>query len=95
MPLAVVAGATMPQPGEHGFPLCVSAQLTPPVLGSLATVGVICCVALTTTLAEVGETETEMAGTLMVAEADFVASATEVAVRVTIRSLAGGLDGAV
>ena len=44
----------------------------------------------TCTVAEVGETETERAGTVIVALADFVGSATAVALSVTVRSLAGG-----
>ncbi len=38
---------------------------------------------------------TEIVGTVMVAEADFVESVTEVAVRVTVRLLDGGVAGAV
>jgi hypothetical protein len=60
----------------------------------LLTVAVNCCVELITTLAEVGETETEMAETVTAAAIDFVESATEVAVRVAVRLLAGGAVGA-
>jgi hypothetical protein len=42
-----------------------------------------------------GEIVTETAGTVMAAEADFVGSATEVAVRVTARLLDGAIVGAV
>jgi len=38
--------------------------------------------------------ETAMAGTLTMAELDANGSATEVAVTVTVKSLAGGVDGA-
>jgi hypothetical protein len=58
--------------------------------GSFITVAVKLCVALTTTLAAVGETETLMAGTVMVVEPDLVGSATAVAVMVTVKLLAGG-----
>jgi len=44
--------------------------------------------------ADPGETETLIAGTVMVAEPVLEESATEVAVRVTVRLLAGGLGGA-
>ena len=65
------------------------------MLGSLATVAVNCCVVLITTLAVVGETETETAETVTVADIDFVESVTDVAVTVTVRLLAGGVAGAV
>ena len=42
----------------------------------------------------VGATETVIASTVMIADADFVESATEVAVSVTVRSLTGGVLGA-
>ncbi len=44
---------------------------------------------------EGAEKETVMAGTVMVAGFDFVGSVTEVALRVTVRSLDGGVAGAV
>ena len=69
--------------------------MTPALLGSLATVPVNCCVVLIAALAVVGETETEMAETVTVADIDFVESDTDVAVTVTVRLLAGGVDGAV
>jgi len=95
-PLAVLAGATVPQAGEHEVPFWVSFQVTPPLLGSLATVAVNCCVVLSATLAEAGATDTEIgAVTVTVADIDFVGSDTEVAVTVTVRLLAGGVDGAV
>jgi hypothetical protein len=84
VPLAVLAGLIMPQPGEQEAPFCVSDQETPPLLASLVTVAVNCCVALTRTLGAAGATETATGGvTVTVAVADFVASATEAAVTVT------------
>ena len=94
-PLAVLAGATVPQVGEHEVPFWVSVQVTPALLGSLATVAVNCCVALSATLAVVGETEAEVAETVTVADIDFVGSVTDVAVTVTDKLLAGGVAGAV
>jgi hypothetical protein len=46
--------------------------------------------AATCTVADVGETDTERAGIVIVAVADFVGSAAALALRVTIKSLAGG-----
>jgi hypothetical protein len=47
------------------------------------------------TAAVAGDADTVSAGTVMVATLDFVVSATEVAVMVTVMSLAGGTVGAV
>ena len=95
LPLGVVAGAMVPQPGEHGVPLSVSIQFTPLLLGSFVTVAVNCWVAFTLTLAVVGATETAIAGeTVTVAAADFVASAADTAVTVTCAGV-GTADGAV
>ena len=94
-PLAVAAGAIVPHAGEHAVPFCVSVQVMLPLLGSSAAVPVNCCLAFTLTFAVVGDTETEMAGTVTVAAMDFVESATDVAVTVTVRALAGAVDGAV
>jgi hypothetical protein len=58
-------------------------------------VAAICCEVLTTTLVESVATETVIAGTLIVPEVVFVASATDVAVTVTRRSFCGGVVGAV
>ena len=80
----------MPQPGEHGAPLWVRVQVTPLLPASLPTVAVNDCVPFTGTLAVAGATETVMAGTVMVAELVLVVSATEVALTVTVRLLAGG-----
>ena len=88
-PLGVLAGVIVPHPGEHGIPLCVSVQFTPLLLASFATVAVNCCVAFTLTLALDGETVTPIGGaTVTVAAANFVVSATEVAVTVTCAGLA-------
>jgi len=95
MPLAVVAGAIVPQPGEHTAPPCVRAQFTPLLLGSFVTVAVNCWVAFALTLAVAGETETPTGTvTVTVAAADFVASAAEIAVTVICAGV-GTADGAV
>ena len=93
----VVAGETEPHAGEQATPLCVKIQVTPRVLGSLLTVALNCCVAPISTVGFVGEMLTLIGGatvTVMVAEADFVGSAVEVAVIVTVAGL-GTLSGAV
>ncbi len=59
------------------------------------TVAVNTCEVASSTVGVNGEIVTEIVGTVMVAEADFVASVTEVAVRVTVRLLDGGVAGAV
>ncbi len=90
-PVAVVVGETLPHAGEHAAPLCVSVQLTLGVTeGSFITVAVNVGAAVTTTVAVIGETETVMAGTVIVVEADFVESAAAVAVMVSVKVLAGG-----
>jgi hypothetical protein len=94
-PLAVLVGETVPQVGEHAVPFWVRVHVTPALLLSLLTVAVNCSVVLICKLAVVGETEIVMAGTLIVAAIDLVGSATEVAVTVTARSLAGDVTGAV
>ncbi len=94
VPLAVVVGATVPHVGEHVTPPCVKIQVTPLLLTSFVTVAMNCFVALTTTLAEVGETETVIPTIVAVAVADLVPSATEVAVTVTA-GFAGTDAGAV
>ncbi len=80
----------MPQPGEHAVPPCVRVQVTPLLPASLPTVAVNGCVPFTGTLAVGGATETVMAGTVIVAEPDFVLSAADFAVMVTVRLLDGG-----
>ena len=54
------------------------------------TVAVKSAVPLTCTVPAVGETEIVIAGTLINMGVDFVLSAAEVAVRVTLKSVAGG-----
>ena len=83
---------------EHGIPPCVRVQLAKVLLGSLLTIAVNgvalnCELASTGMSALVGETETVIAGMVMVAEVDANGSATEVAVMVTLMSLVsvGGL----
>jgi hypothetical protein len=94
-PLPVFTGLIVPQPGEHGVPLCVSVQLTPLLLGSFVTVAVNCCVAFTLTFAAPGETDTPTAAmTVTVAVAETIVLATDVAITVTL-GFAGMVDGAV
>ena len=97
MPLCVLGRETLPHV-EHGIPPCVRVQLAKVLLGSLLTIAVNgvalnCELASTGMSALVGETETVIAGMVMVAEVDANGSATEVAVIVTVRSLVsvGGL----
>jgi len=94
--VAVVAGETLPHVGEHGIPFCLSVQLTLGVAeGSFMTVAVNVVELPAFTVAVVGATETVIAGTVTVEEPDFDVSATEAAVTVTVRLLAGALAGAV
>jgi hypothetical protein len=91
-PLPVAVGKTVPQgAGEHD-----TVHVTPLFAGSLVTVAVNFAVAPACTVAVLGVTETTIpAGTLMVAEFDADVLATEVAVMVTVKLLAGGVAGAV
>lgn len=95
-PLAVAVGAVEPQVGEHGTPFCTGAHVTPLLAPSFLTVAVNCCVAFTPISREAGDTETEIGGgtTVTVADADLVASVTEVAVSLTV-GFAGTVAGAV
>lgn len=91
VPLGVVVGKTEPHwATEH-----VTLQVTPAVAGSWATVAVSCAVAPDCTLAVAGATVTVIAGIVTVIVLFFVLSATEDTVMVTVRSLAGGVVGAV
>ena len=83
-------GATVPHAGEHAVPFCANVHVTLPLLASLLTVPLICSVVPTGTFAEVGDNETEIAGTVIAIAIDFVGSATADAVRFTIKSVAGG-----
>jgi len=82
VPLAVFAGESVPQAAEQAAPFCVSVQFTPWPAKVDAKVAVNCCVPFTGTLAEAGEIET--AWTVIVTDADWLGSATEVAVSVTV-----------
>ena len=94
MPLEVVAGAIVPQPGEQLVPPCVSVQFTPLLLESLATVAVNACVPPSGIVALAGARDTEMAVIVMETEAVTVLSVAEAAVIVTVR-LAVSVEGAV
>ena len=85
-----LAGEIVPQLGEHGLPFRSSVQLMLPAPASLLTLPLIWREPATCTVAEVGETETERAGTVIIALANFVGSATAVALSVIVRPLAGG-----
>lgn len=90
----MLLGATLPQAGEQAVPPWVSTQETPPLLGSLPTVAVNCWAIPAGSKALPGETETVTAGTLKLTEAEADGLVTEAAVRVTLRSLGGGVVGA-
>ena len=90
MPLV---GLTEPHATVQATPLWVKVHVTPMAAGSFETVAVNCLVPLTVTVGLVGEMLTLIGGatvTVIVAEANLVASATEVAVSVTV-----GVDGTV
>jgi hypothetical protein len=69
----------LPQPGEQATPFSVRLQLTPLLAPSFLTVAVNCCVLFRATLAEPGDTDTEMAGRLRLAVAEALVFVTEVA----------------
>jgi hypothetical protein len=81
-PLAEVVGEIEPQSAAEQL----TVQVTPPFEGSLLTVAVNGALPPGCTVAEGGVTETERPGIVMAACADFVGSATEVAVMVTVLS---------
>jgi hypothetical protein len=91
IPLAVAAGKTDPQ-GAAGH---VTTQVTPLFAGSLVTVAVNFAVAPASTVAVLGVTETTGPGITTVAKPDAEVLATEAAVMVTVKSLVGGVVGAV
>ena len=68
---------------------------TPWLDGSLFTLTLMGSELPICTAAVVGDTDTVIAATVMLIEADLDVSATEVALTVTIRSLGGGVLGAV
>jgi hypothetical protein len=88
-PLAVAALIVPQAAAAHAAPPCVSVHVTPLFAPSWPTVAVKTVDPERTTLALGGATETVIAGTLIVADAVLVVSAAEVAVIVTVRSLAG------
>ena len=89
-PLAVVVGETLP----HAVAEHVTAQVTPWFPGSFATVAVNCAPTATCTVAALGAMDRVIARSVTFAETDLDGSATEVAVIVTVRSLAGAVLGA-
>ena len=84
----------VPHVGEQAVVPVYSVQVTP-VFDVPLTVAVNSAVPLASTWAVDGETLTEAAGTVIETESDFVESATEVALIVTVRALDGGVLGAV
>jgi hypothetical protein len=94
----VVVGENVPQvDGGHeegGVPWVV-VQVAPAFAGSFRMVEVSARLAVIGRMAEVGETESEIARTVTVTEPDFVESEREVAVIVTGKFAVGGVGGAV
>jgi hypothetical protein len=78
-PLAVLVGVIVPQLGEQATPFSVRLQLTPLLVPSFFTVAENRCVPFRATLAEPGDTDTEMAGRLRLAVAEALVFVTEVA----------------
>ena len=96
-PLNVLVGESVPHVDAHaagGVP-CVIVQSTPPFAGSFRTVGVNVWVIFSGMMAETGETESPIASTVTVTEADFVESDIAVARMVTGKLAVGGVEGAV
>ena len=91
VPLAVEVGEIEP----HGLAEHDTAQVTPLFEGSSVTVAVKEAVAPATTVAEAGAMAILIPGTITVACPEAVVLLTEVAVRLTVKSPAGGLVGAV
>ena len=94
VPLAELVDEIVPHAGEHAVPPCVSVHVTPVFAGSLVTVAVNLAVAPACTVAVLGATETAIPGITTVAKDDTEVLATEVAVIVTVKLLAGGVTGA-
>ena len=91
VPLAVAVGETEPHgPGEHD-----TVQETPIFVGSLVSVAVICDVVPIGTVVGFAVTVTAVPRTVTVTKFDTEGLAREVAVMVTVWSLAGGVLGAV
>jgi hypothetical protein len=81
---------------EQEAPFCVKTQLTDVLVGNVFdTVAVNCRLIPPGSKALIGETETATAGTVTTAEPETVVLVTEVAVRITLTLLAGGVVGAV
>ena len=79
----------------HGLWTHETVQVTPWFAGSFATIAVNGAVAPAWTVASVGESDTVTARTVICADAATVLSARDVARMVTVRSLDGGVAGAV
>ena len=90
-PLAVETGETVP----HGADEQETVQVTPLLAESPTTEAASETLAPAMTVAVGGATETATEGMVMVAEADFALSVTEVAVTLTTRLLPAGEAGAV
>jgi hypothetical protein len=97
MVLAVIVGATAPQPDVHAVPFCVMVQFAcGGVVGSFTIVAVKACDPLFTGIKAVcGVNWILIASTVTVVEPVVVASLAAAAVIVTWPSFSGGVDGAV
>ena len=93
-PLSVVVSEKVPQIGAQDAPAWTGAQVTPLPAGSKETVALKSCAAFTGISADVGSTDTLMAGTVICTEFDFDVSVADVAVSVALRLLAGASAGA-
>ena len=82
-PLSVGVGLTVPHTGEHAAPFCFNVQATPLFVTSFMTVAVNAGVVPIATVAGFGATDTEITGTVIVADLNILGSSTEVAVSVT------------
>ena len=90
-PLRVGPGGTLPQ----AVVVQATLQVTPLLLGSLPTVATIFgTVPVASTVAVAGVTTIVADGTVIIRLDVFVESSTDVAVTVTVKSLAGGVVGA-
>jgi hypothetical protein len=92
-----IAAPLEDEPAEtvpHGAVGQETAHVISLLLNALLTVAASCTEVAACTTAVAGETETEMAGTVTVAVAVFVGTATEAATRVTFTLFAGGAAGA-
>ena len=78
-PLPLLFELRVPQSAKHVTPFTASDHVTPLFVPSLVTVAVNCCVLLTATLAEGGETDTEMGSMLIEARPNAALLVTEAA----------------